>query len=341
MKFKSLIKESYAIIGLWVVLFFTLWLQVLPQTHSVSEATLFVFCVLAVAFPFTKYLSETLLQKAMKKKKATAFISQFILLSVIIGVLFTAFLFLFSYIEQEGIFPPSEYFNMDIPASMLLVPLSAGILINACVCGVRFFEENLKLKKTLLEYQLRTLKHQITPHFMFNVLNHIHTLMQTDVELASDLLIKYSEILRYQLYNDDKQNVTLEQDVQFLKDFIEIEKIRWSDKLTVTCSWEMENPQLKIPALLFITFIENAFKHVSKSDFEKGYININFKQKDNIIRLDVENSKSALFGLKKKDACRLGLKNIKARLEILYFERYTLSVEETDTAYRTKLLINT
>lgn len=341
MKFKSYIKESYAIIGLWFVLFFTLWLQVVPQTCSVLEATLFVVCVLAAAFPLAKYLSETLLQKAMKKKKATAFISQFILLSILIGVLFTSFLYLFSYIEKEGVFPLSEYFNMDIPRSMLLVPLSAGILINACVCGVRFFEENLKLKRTLLEYQLRTLKHQITPHFMFNVLNHIHTLMQTNVELASDLLIKYSEILRYQLYNDDKQTVTLEQDVQFLKDFIEIEKIRWSDKLTVTCSWEMENLQLKIPALLFITFIENAFKHVSKTDFEKGYINIIFRQKENVITLDVENSKSALPGLKKKDSCKLGLKNIKARLEILYFERYSLSVEETDTVYRTKLLINT
>lgn len=342
MKIKSYIKENSDVVtGLWVVLFFTLWLQVVPQTHSISEATLFVVCALATAFPFTKYLSETLLQKAMKKKKATAFVSQFILLSVVIGFFFTILLYLFSYLEREGIFPPSEYFNMNIPASMLLVPLSAGVLMNTCICGARFFEENMKLKKTLLEYRLRMLQHQVTPHFMFNVLNHIHTLMQTNVELASDLLIKYSEILRYQLYNDDKQNVTLEQDVQFLKDFIEIEKIRWSDKLTVTCSWKIENPQQKIPALLFITLIENAFKHVSKTDFEKGYINIVFEQNNNIILLDVENSKSALLTLKKKNTCELGLKNIRARLEILYFEKYTLSVDETNTVYRTKLLINT
>lgn len=340
MKFKSYIKESYAVIGLWIVLFFTLWLQVVPQTYSVWEATLFVVCVVSTAFPFAQYLSENLLQKAIKKKKATAFVFQFILLSFIIGFLFTILLYLFSYMEKKGIFPPSEYFNMYIPVSMLFVPLSAGIIINICICGVRFFEENMKLKKTLLEYQLRTLKHQVTPHFMFNVLNHIHTLMQTDVELASDLLIKYSEILRYQLYNDDKQYVTLEQDVQFLKDFIEVEKIRWSDKLTITCSWIIENPQQKISALLFITFIENAFKHVSKTDFEKGYIHILFEQKGNRIVLDVENSKSTLLTPKKKNTCKLGLKNIRARLEILYFERYDLSVEETDTVYRTKLLIN-
>lgn len=341
MKLKSYIKESYAVIGLWFVLFFTLWLQVLPQTCSVWEATLFVVCVIATAFPFAKYLSENQLQKAMKKRKATAFVFRFVLSSAVIGLLFTMLLYLFSYMEKRGVFPPSEYFNMDIPPSMLLVPLSAGVLINTCICGARFFEENMKLKKTLLEYQLRTLKHQVTPHFMFNVLNHVHTLMQTDVELASDLLIKYSEILRYQLYNDDKQNVTLGQEVQFLKDFIEVEKIRWNGKLTVTCSWKTQNPQLKIPALLFITFVENAFKHVSKTDFEKGYITILFEQKDNMILLDVENSKSTLLTPKKKNPRKLGLKNIKARLEILYFERYRLSVEETDTVYHTKLLIYT
>lgn len=335
------LQGSYTIIGLWVMLFFTLWLQVIPQTRSVWEATLFVVCVVATAFPFARYLSENLLQKAIRKRKATAFVFQFILLSVVIGFLFTVLLYLFSYMEQKGVFPPSEYFDMYIPASMLFVPLSAGVIINICVCGVRFFEENMKLKKTLAEYQLRTLKHQVTPHFMFNVLNHIHTLMQTDVELASDLLIKYSEILRYQLYNDDKQNVTLEQDVQFLKDFIGIEKIRWGDKLTVTCSWKMEHPQQRIPAMLFITFIENAFKHVSKSDFEKGYIHIVFEQKEKVILLEVENSKSTLLPPKGKDSCALGLKNIRARLEILYFGRYDLSVEETDTVYRTKLLINT
>lgn len=340
MKLKH-IKESYAIIGLWLVLFFTLWLQVIPQTHSLLEATLFVVCALVIAYPFAKYLSENLLQKAMKKKKVTAFVFQFILLSVVIGCFFTILLYLFSYIEKKGYFPPSEYFNMNVPTSMLFVPLSAGVLINTCICGVRFFEENMKLKKTLLEYQLRTLKHQITPHFMFNVLNHIHILMQTDVELASFLLIKYSEILRYQLYNDDKQNVTIEQDVQFLKDFIEVEKIRWNDKLTLTSSWKIANPQQEIPALLFITFIENAFKHVSKTDFEKGYINIIFEQKENTLLLDVENSKSTLLSQKKNNSCKLGLKNIKARLEILYFEKYNLSVEETDTTYRTKLLIYT
>jgi hypothetical protein len=338
MKINSRIKENYTILACWAMLFFALWLQIIPDTESLLEATLYPVLTLLSAAPITTYLSETLLQKAIKQKTVVPFILQFLVFSILIGMIRFLYLHLFAFLEAKGVFPPSEYFNMKVPMYYSFVLIPTGIAINLCICGVRFFQENLKLKKTLIEYQLRTLQHQVTPHFMFNVLNHIHILMQTDVALASDLLIKYSEILRYQLYNGDKQNVTLEQDVQFIKDFIAVEEVRWEGKLTVSCSWKMENPKKEVPALLFITFVENAFKHVSKSDFEKGYIQINFDQTNNTICFFVENSKSTL-PVKKKNTGGVGLKNIKERLEILYFGKYDLSVEETDRAYQTKLVI--
>jgi len=340
MNIKHYIKENYATIGLWIMLFWVIWIQVVPQTESILEATWFAVLLIASAFPFTRYLSDNLLQKAMKGKKTVIFVLQFILFSAAIGIVFIIFLYFFSFLELKGVFPPSRYFDMNVPLVMLLVPISAGVAINACICGIRFFEENTKLKKALFEYQLRTLQHQVTPHFMFNVLNHINILMQTNVELASDLLVKYSDILRYQLYNGEKEKVALEQDIQFLKDFIAVEEIRWVGKLSVSCSWKIADGQKKIPALLFITFIENAFKHVSKSDFEKGYININFGQQDNILRLEVENSKSKLAVKKDNGTCGLGLKNIKERLEILYYGKYDLSTIETDSVYSVRLVIN-
>lgn len=339
MKVMRYIKDNYATVGLWILLFFIMWIQAVPQTHSIIEATLFAICLIASAFPFTKHLSETLLQRAMKKKRMKLFTFQFIAYSIAIGIIFTTYLYLFSFMEYKNIFPSSKYFDMNVPTTMLLVPISAGVAINVCICGIRFFEENIKLKKTLVEYQLRTLQHQVTPHFMFNVLNHINILMQSDVELASGLLIKYSEILRYQLYNGEKQKVMLEQDIQFLKDFIAVEEIRWEGKLTVNCEWKMQDPQKEIPALLFITFVENAFKHVSKSDFEKGYINIDFKQESDKIYFNIENSKSVLPS-RKKNSGGLGLKNIKERLEILFFGNYDLFIEETDKVYQAKLVIN-
>lgn len=337
-KIKRRIKENYAILACWTMLFFALWLQIIPDTGSLIEATLYPVLTLLSVSPLATYLSETLLPKAIRQKTAVTFILQFLGFSMLAGMVRFFYLYLFAFLEGKGVFPHSEYFNIEAPAYYLLVSIPTGIAINLCICGVRFFQENLKLKKTIIEYQLRTLQHQVTPHFMFNVLNHIHILMQTDVDLASDLLIKYSEILRYQLYNGDKQKVTLEQDIQFLKDFIAVEEVRWEDKLTVSCSWKIADPKKEIPALLFITFVENTFKHVSKSDPEKGYIHINFEQTDNTISFYVENSKSTL-PVKKKNTGGVGLKNIKERLEILYFGKYDLSVEETDRVYQTKLVI--
>ncbi|RXK85980.1 sensor histidine kinase [Filimonas effusa] len=335
---KERIKDNYTILACWVMLFFALWLQVIPETTSLTEATLYPTLTLLTVSPITTYLSNTLLPKAIKHKTVVVFVFQFLGCSVLIGVVRFLYMYLFAFLENEGVFPLSEYFNMNIPTYYVFVLIPTGIAINLCICGVRFFQENLKLKKTLIEYQLRTLQHQITPHFMFNVLNHIHILMQSDVDLASDLLIKYSEILRYQLYNGDRQHVTLEQDIQFLKDFIAIEEIRWEGKLTVSSSWKIEDATKEIPALLFITFVENAFKHVSKSDFEKGYIHIGFEQAESRICFHVENSKSTL-SIKKRNTGGVGLKNTKERLEILYPGKYELSVAETDRVYRTKLII--
>jgi len=339
MRTKNYLKENYGTVGLWILLFFIFLLQVIPQTDSLLEAFLFSILLIGISFPFSTYLSGKLLQKAIRKKKAALFTMQFLFFSAIIGLFFVILLFLFAHLEYIGIFPKSGYFDMNVPVYMLLVPISAGVVINISMCGIRFFQENTKLKKTLIEYQLRTLQHQVTPHFMFNVLNHIHILMQTDVELASGLLIKYSEILRYQLYKGEKQQVTLEEDIQFLKDFIAIEEMRWEGKLKVTQNWEAEDWQREIPALLFITFVENAFKYVSKSDFEKGYIDIHFQQKGSVIYFKIENSKS-LLQKKKNKAGGLGLQNIRQRLNILYYGRHDLIIKETDSEYHVELSLN-
>lgn len=340
MKIDLIKKDRYIIIPFWVLIFFIFWLQVMPQVESVFESMLFTTLLVVTICPITNFLSGYLLLKAMKQKKVKRFIFQFLSLSLIVGLIFLGYINLFFYLEKTGVFPASDYFDLStLQPDAFFVPVSAGIIINITICGLRFFLEYIKSQKRLAEYRLRALQHQVTPHFMFNVLNHIHILMQTDVELASDLLIKYSEILRYQLYNGDRQSVTLEQDIQFLKDFIAVEEVRWEGKLTVACSWKIENPQKEIPALLFITFIENAFKHVSKSDFEKGYINIYFEQTGNTLSLEVENSKSTL-PTRKVNTGGLGLKNIKERLEILYFEKYDLIINETESDYQTKLVIN-
>ncbi|WP_224994674.1 sensor histidine kinase [Cesiribacter sp. SM1] len=332
--------EAYIFMAYWCIILAVFWLQVFPQTNSVAETTLFsVLLLLSIYHPAT-YLSKAVLLRAMRDKKVGVFVLRFLLFSVLVGSILLGYLFFFYYLESLAVFPASEYFSLArSPSYAAILSFSSSIFINLCICGLRFMLEYLKSQKAVLQYQLQTLQHQITPHFMFNVLNHIHVLMQEDVERASALLIKYSDILRYQLYNGEKKLVSLAEEVQFLKNFIDVEEFRWEDKLTVRPFWNIENEEIKIPALLFITFIENAFKYTPKSTSNPGYIDISFEQAGNHLRLEVENSKPA-FAAKNLSSTGVGLKNTRERLNILYPGNHDLQITDTGIAYQIQLEIN-
>ncbi|MDR1201904.1 MAG: histidine kinase, partial [Tannerellaceae bacterium] len=202
-----------------------------------------------------------------------------------------------------------------------------SLTINLSFCGLRFFEQNIKLQKELAETSLQILKAQITPHFMFNVLNHVNILMRKEPDWASSILVQYTNILRYQLYSGKKDFVGIKQEIEFLKDFIDIEKIRWKNSIEVKYSWKIEDDNITIAPLLLITFVENAFKHVSRSKTEKGHVYIDLRQKSGELVLNVENSKYADDEpYKKKEESGIGLENIRKRLDILYPNKHCLLI---------------
>jgi LytS/YehU family sensor histidine kinase len=173
---------------------------------------------------------------------------------------------------------------------------------------------------------------------MFNVLNHIHILMKKNVDVADELLLRYSDMLRYQLYECNRETVLLEKEVDYLKDVVEVEKMRWGNELKVDSSWHIENGKKEISPLLLVPFVENAFKHVSRMPSETGYVNIRLHQEGNTLRLTVENSKSTRVP-QRQNASGLGLENVKKRLGILYPQKHELIVQKTDTVYKTTLVI--
>ena len=176
---------------------------------------------------------------------------------------------------------------------------------------------------------------------MFNVLNHIHTLMQTNTELASALLLQYADMLRYQLYRGKVEKVMLQEEIQFVQDFIEIEKLRWGKKVIVYTDWNIDNKSTEIPPLLLISFIENAFKYASRTIDKAGFVKIVFRQQRTNISLEVENSKpiEVQQKLNKDNASGIGLENTRQRLNLLYGENYHLDIQETETTYYSKLEI--
>jgi Putative regulator of cell autolysis len=324
---------------MWVFIFGVFWLQYMGAMN-VAGAFLLAACVILTAYPFTTYLSKHLLKKAMEQKNMLRFILQFFFISLLYSVLIPLILILFNHLEQVGVLPVSEF--ADTRNGILYAFLNAfliSLIINLSFCGLRFFEQNIKLQQELADSRFQILQAQINPHFMFNVLNHVHVLIKKEPELADVLLLQYTDILRYQLYSGKKERITIEQEVEFLKTFIEVEMIRWKNKLNINCNWDIETPNMEFPPLLLITFIENAFKHVSRSNTEKGCVNISFKQEGQTIQLDVENSNSNSTFPKKEDS-GIGLINIKRRLDILFPNKHTLKTTNNDVFYSTKLTIN-
>ncbi|WP_298740630.1 histidine kinase [uncultured Chitinophaga sp.] len=331
-------KYDRFVILIWIFLTIVFWFRYIPDS-SVLEGGLLACCIMLCLYPFTTYLSTTLLQKALRQKQMLLFAGQFFLVSAISALWIPAILHGFLYLEQSGLLPSSDLLlGRNRFGIMYINALLVALFVNFGFCGLRFHEESMKLHEALVESQLRILQQQISPHFMFNVLNHINILMQEDVNLASSLLIRYSKILRYQLDSNKNSKVSIAQEVQFLKDFIEIEKVRWGDELTINCSWKIEDMQKTFPPLLLITFIENAFKHVARGISEMVYVNIAFEQMANSVSLEVENSKSGIQQ-EKDPVSGIGLENVKKRLELLYGEHYDLTIRDAETTYYTKLVV--
>lgn len=324
------------IVAIWVAIGIVFFIQMAFKSTFI-EALLFPIGLVAMSYPLTTYLSTTLLQRAMKKGKMGLFAFQFIVITVILSVLVSCYILLLDYLVQKEVL--SSFFVLNSIVSESVGALVAMTLVNFGFCGLRFFELNLKLQKELLESQLQILQAQINPHFMFNVLNHVHVLIRKEPDLADSLLLQYTDILRYQLYSSKKDHITIEQEVQFLKNFINVEKVRWKNKLDIHCTWSIENSNMEFPPLLLITFIENAFKHVSRSDKEKGYVNVDLEQKGKMVSLRVKNSNSEPESSDKEDS-GIGLINIRKRLDIILPDKYSLEITQDDNMYLTKLIIN-
>ncbi|MDR1259223.1 MAG: histidine kinase [Tannerellaceae bacterium] len=321
----------------WVCILLLFWWQY-DSALNTWQSFLLSACCFGSAYPFTTFLSKTLLSKAVEKLGLLKFALQFFMICLLFSFFIPLTGFLFYHLEHHSAFPDMRYFETGKALNDYIAAIFISFILNFGFCGLRFFEINLKMQAELSDSQMQILQAQISPHFMFNVLNHVHVLIRREPELADALLLQYTDILRYQLYSGKKDKIAVSQEVRFLKNFVDVEAIRWKNKLDIDCRWETENPAMEIPPLLLITFVENAFKHVSRSGTERGYVNINFRQKDETVYFKVENANSN-FTPSKKDDSGIGLANIKRRLDILFPRKHSLEISCNETYYSVKLTL--
>jgi two-component system LytT family sensor kinase len=225
--------------------------------------------------------------------------------------------------------------------------ISIAIILNCLYpCGIAGIiswlserHQRQAMEKINLETSLALLKAQINPHFLFNTLNNIDVLIEKDAAVASVYLKKLSDILRFTLYESPSDTVALNEEIKYIYEYIELQKIRTSNTDFVSFTVEGDTSNLQIAPMLFIPFIENAFKHATNKKINNA-IEVRIIIKDgNTINFYCSNAFDADDTLLQPHS-GLGLELIKSRLNLLYPNKYEMDIDKSDTRFTVTLNVN-
>jgi LytS/YehU family sensor histidine kinase len=196
-------------------------------------------------------------------------------------------------------------------------------------------ETELKLK----EAELKLLKAQIHPHFLFNTLNNLYGLTLEKSDEAPDLVLQLSEILDYILYRCNEKQVLLSEEINNLKNYIEIEKVRYSEKLKLKINFPPISEDFKIAPLILLPFVENAFKHGVSKSTGIAFVEIKIKIDNKILTFNIFNSKNPGTNSNDNYSKGIGLSNVRKRLELMYPDQFELIINDENEHFSINLLL--
>lgn len=215
------------------------------------------------------------------------------------------------------------------------------LIIPLFLLGINWIYQQWKWFKTIeskkAKAELSLLKSQINPHFFFNTLNNLYGLTVEKSDEAPNVVLKLSDIMRYTIYMGKEDVVPLKDEIEYLKNYIELHKIRYQKEVDINFNC-LNEPDYKIAPLLFIVPLENAFKHGVERITENAYIHINLRADNNIIHFEIENNFEAR---ETNHKIGIGLDNLKQRLQLLYPNKHNLRIEAKNSIYKLNLKIKT
>ncbi len=198
------------------------------------------------------------------------------------------------------------------------------------------------LEKEKLETELKFLKSQFNPHFLFNSINSIFVLIHKNPDMASESLAKFSDLLRYQLYECNEAEIPLRQEITYIENFIELERLRQENNIDLNINIQKQSEDdLFIAPFILMPFIENAFKHVSKKREGTNWIHIKLYSDRGQLYFNISNNVSLQYNSSREPMPYkgLGLKNVRRRLELLYHDQHQLQIDSTAESYNESLKI--
>ena len=211
----------------------------------------------------------------------------------------------------------------------------------AVLIAVNYYQRQqsvLTLREQKRSAELDALKNQLNPHFIFNTLNNIYALAVKQSDQTPEAIAKLSGILDYVLYRCNSEYVSLTDEVEMIDDYIALERLRFGDRLQVSFNKNVQEP-LRIAPLLFLTLIENAFKHGSSQDLDRSTVDLFLSATETHIAFEVSNSKPAIKNTGEDHASGIGLINLRRQLDLLYPGAHQLTINESGRQFKARLVV--
>ncbi len=276
----------------------------------------------------------------LKDRKLGRYLIQF---TLVFAVLITIRLAMGRYVVDgftggTGFMYTSRYVVQVVTTNLFIV-IFLG-MIRFAVDWFEFEARQKNIENERLTAELNFLKAQINPHFLFNTLNNLYYLAYTQASKTTEVIARLSQMMRYMIYDSNHPLVPLSKEIEYMENYISLERLRLNDQIPIQFSIEGESPQdYLIAPLIFITFLENAFKHGVSNNHPEAFVNIVIALKGNQCFYTVENSKIPFTKPEAEEKSGIGLQNVRRRLELSYPNRYRLTVNNLEDRYSVQLEI--
>ena len=337
-------------IPFWLVYNYIMWVVALGNPVRVfhdltylplTVKFLFYAFMQALAVYFNLYF---LIPRYLEKNRIILYTSLALLTSVVAALLITPGYYIAAAMAHSSIavFWGKDaciwtFFSGALVTTLASMTLAISIKITKNYIQSKRHQQALEKEK--LETELNFLRYQFNPHFLFNTINSIFFLIHKNPDVAAASLAKFSELLRYQLYECNDERIPLSQEINYLENFIGLERLRQNSNLQVTLNIHRRDDEgSMIAPFMLMTFVENAFKHVSRHTDQPNWINISLTTSERLLKFSIANSMAPYptsGGLIQYGG--IGLKNVQRRLDLLYPEQYALDIKNDGFTFEVQL----
>jgi two-component system, LytTR family, sensor kinase len=309
----------------WLLYFLYEWIGSASVSDEYRRYFINAIVIVPIAGLATWFTTQVLIKQYLLKKRLIAFRIGFVVSAIVFTLIRRAFNYYYTY---PTYWPNGSYMPFIFVPKVIIEAVNIYLIVALYTMFyfLRAWYEQQRLAQELLRdkafAQLELLKNQVQPHFIFNTLNNIYSLSLKNSPRTSDLIYRLSSLLSYMLYDSRQEFIPVSKEMEYIHNYIELEKIRYGERLDVAVNCFDAVDQFTIPPLLILPLVENSFKHGVSNDVGNSWIRVDLSVKDDWLTVKIENSRVADQVNGHAVYKGIGMENVKKRLEIIYPDRH-------------------